>query len=81
MSVGVMKDYKLKQRDLHASHTLGWAGDWNNHGTPQDRDEVDRREVCECDGWVSDRDTEGAPSTFNVIRNAAILARMFPIFD
>jgi hypothetical protein len=23
MSVGVMKDYKL--RDLHASHTLGWS--------------------------------------------------------
>ena len=23
MSVGVMKDYKLKQRDLRASHTLG----------------------------------------------------------
>ncbi len=25
MSVGVMKDYKLKQRDLRASHTLGWC--------------------------------------------------------
>jgi hypothetical protein len=25
MSVGVMKDYKLKQRDLRASHTLGWS--------------------------------------------------------
>jgi hypothetical protein len=24
MSVGVMKDYKLKLRDLHASHTLGF---------------------------------------------------------
>jgi hypothetical protein len=23
MSVGVMKDYKLKLRNLHASHTLG----------------------------------------------------------
>jgi hypothetical protein len=23
MSVGVMKDYKLKQRNLRASHTLG----------------------------------------------------------
>ncbi len=27
MSVGVMKDYKLKQRNLHVSHTLGWS--WN----------------------------------------------------
>ena len=25
MSVGVMKDYKLKQRNLRASHTLGWS--------------------------------------------------------
>ena len=25
MSVGVMKDYKLKLRDLRASHTLGWS--------------------------------------------------------
>jgi len=24
MSVGVMKDYKLKLRKLRASHTLGW---------------------------------------------------------
>jgi hypothetical protein len=24
MSVGVTKDYKLKVRNLHASHTLGW---------------------------------------------------------
>jgi len=25
MSVGVTKDYKLKVRNLHASHTLGWS--------------------------------------------------------
>jgi hypothetical protein len=31
-----MKDYQLKQRNLRASHTLGWSGT----GTPQDRDEV-----------------------------------------
>ena len=29
MSVGVMKDEKVKLRDLHAWHTLGCAGDWN----------------------------------------------------
>ena len=29
MSVGVMKDYKLKQRDLLSSHTLGWSWNWN----------------------------------------------------
>jgi hypothetical protein len=29
MSVGVMKDYKLKLRKLCASHTLGWSWNWN----------------------------------------------------
>ncbi len=24
-----MKDYKLKQRNLRASHTLGWSWNWN----------------------------------------------------
>jgi hypothetical protein len=28
MSVGVMKDYKLKQRNLRSSHTLGWSWNW-----------------------------------------------------
>jgi hypothetical protein len=46
MSVGVMKDYKLKLMNLHASYTLVGRGT----GTPKDRDEVNRREICECDG-------------------------------
>jgi hypothetical protein len=50
MSIGVMKDEELELRDLHVSHTLGWSGDW----TPEDRDEVKRREVWECEGWVCD---------------------------
>jgi hypothetical protein len=29
MSVGVMKDYNLKLRDLHYSYTLGCVGDCN----------------------------------------------------
>jgi hypothetical protein len=29
MSVGVMKDDKLKLRDLHVSYTLCCEGDWN----------------------------------------------------
>jgi hypothetical protein len=41
-----MKDYKLKLRNLHTSHTLVGRGT----GTPKDRDEVNTREVCECDG-------------------------------
>ncbi len=29
MSVGVMKDQTLKERNLHVSHTLGYWGNWN----------------------------------------------------
>jgi hypothetical protein len=37
MSVGVMKDYKLKLRNLSDSNTLVGLGT----GTPKDRDEVE----------------------------------------
>ena len=29
MSVGVIRDEKIKLRDLHVSHTLGFSGDWD----------------------------------------------------
>jgi hypothetical protein len=29
MSVGVMKDYKLKRRNIRTSHTLGWSWNWS----------------------------------------------------
>jgi hypothetical protein len=29
VSVGVMKDYKLKLRNLLVSHTLSWSWNWN----------------------------------------------------
>ena len=41
-----MKYQKLKLRGLHVSHTCVVLGT----GTPKDRDEVNRREVRECDG-------------------------------
>ena len=41
-----MKDYKLKQR-IYAP-LIHWVG--LGTGTPKDRDEVNKREVCECDG-------------------------------
>jgi hypothetical protein len=46
-------------------------------GTPKDRDEINRREVCECDGWVWDRDNKGAPSIFKVIRSLAVSAPIY----
>jgi hypothetical protein len=47
-------------------------------GIPKDRDEVNRREVCECDGWVGDLDMMEAPSKLSVIRKASALARARP---
>ena len=49
-------------------------------GTPKDRDEVNRRDVCECDGWVCVLEVIGAPSIFKLIRKAAALVRVLPTF-
>ena len=50
-------------------------------GTPKDRDEVNKRDTCEWDGWVCEIEAIGAPSIFRFIRIAAALARVLPIFD
>ncbi len=34
-------------------------------GTPKDRDEVNKREVCECDWYVCDLDVKGPRRTRN----------------
>ena len=49
--------------------------------TPKDIDEVNKREVSECDRWVCDLDTTGETSIFSVILSAAVLERMLPTFD
>ena len=49
-------------------------------GTPKDRDEVNRRDVCEWDGWVCVLDVIGVPSMLRLTRKAAALARMPPTF-
>jgi hypothetical protein len=46
MSVGVMKEYKLKLRNLR--DLIHWVG--LGTGTPKDKDEINKREVCECEG-------------------------------
>jgi hypothetical protein len=50
-------------------------------GTPNNRDEFNRREFCECDGWVCDLDTTGTPSTFKIICIVVTLVRIFPHLD
>ena len=50
---------------------------WVDRGTgiPKDRDEVNRREVSECDGRVCDLDMMVVPSKLSVIRKTTVLAR------
>ncbi len=60
------------QRSLYMSR-IHWVARGN--GTPKDRDEVNRREVCHCDGWVCDLDVMGVPSKLSVIRKDTVLAR------
>ena len=50
-------------------------------GTPKDRDDVNRRDVCECDGWACVLEVIGVPSIFKLIRKTATLARVLPTFD
>ena len=69
-----MKDQNLKMMNLHVSHTLGCS----RNGIPKDRDEVNRREVCERDGGVCDLDMMGDPSKLSVIRKAASLVKVSP---
>ncbi len=47
-------------------------------GTPKNRDEVKRREVWECDGWVCDLEVIDTPSTFRYL--SYFLFRVFPQF-
>jgi hypothetical protein len=47
-------------------------------GTPKDKEEVNRREVSECHGWVCDLDVMDTPSKLSVLRKTAVLLRMFP---
>jgi hypothetical protein len=47
-------------------------------GTPKDKDEVNRREVCECDGCVCHLDVMGTPSRLRLIRKVETLPRVRP---
>ena len=50
-------------------------------GTPKDKDEVNKREVYECDGCVCDLEVIGVPSIFNVILSVTVLVRMLTTLD
>jgi hypothetical protein len=65
--IWVFVSWKTKNKSwgIHTTHTH-WVV--RRTGTPRDRDEVHRREVCECDGWVCDLDVIDTPSKLRVIR-------------
>jgi hypothetical protein len=44
------------------------------------KDEVNRREVCECDGWVCVLEVIGTPSMLRLTRKASVLVRVLPTF-
>jgi hypothetical protein len=44
--------------------------------TPKDKDEVNRRVVSECDGWVCVFEVIGVPSIFKLTRKTVVLARV-----
>jgi hypothetical protein len=55
--------------------------DESGHLGPKDEDEINRREVCECDGRVCDLEDVGVPSIITLIRKVSVLVRMSPTFD
>jgi hypothetical protein len=48
-------------------------------GTPKDKDEVDRREVCECDGWVCVLEVIVTLSRLRLTRKVADLDRSLDV--
>ena len=46
MIVGVMKDYKLKQRNLRVVH---WVAQQNKLEIPRDKDDVNKQDIHECE--------------------------------
>jgi hypothetical protein len=50
-------------------------------GTPKYRDEVNRRDVSECDGWVCVLEVIDVPSILSVIRKVADMMRVLSTFS
>jgi hypothetical protein len=58
----------LKTWGVYTSH-IHWVP--CGTGTPKDRDEIKRREVWSCEGWVCDEEALGASWILKAIRSAA----------
>ncbi len=71
-------DERLKTRGIYTTD-MYCVTRWT--GTPKDRDEINRREVCECDGCVCVLEEVGIPQRLRFTRKTTDLVRMFPILD
>jgi hypothetical protein len=49
-------------------------------GTPKDKDEVNRRDVWECDGWVCVFEVIDSSSRFELVRKSSTLVRVLTTF-
>jgi hypothetical protein len=58
---------------------IHWVG--LGAGTPKDRDEVNNRYVCGCDGWVWELDVMDSPSRLRWPRKASAFVSTSPYFD
>ena len=77
MWVSVWWKTRSQSWEIYTSH-IHWVT--RGTGTPKNRDEVNRREVWECDEWVCDLEAIDASWRFKLIRNASVLGRMLPTF-
>ncbi len=57
---------------------IHWVARQNKLEIPRDKDEVNKREIHECDGWAHDPDTMVAPLTPKPKRKVEALARTPP---
>ena len=70
----------LARRSL-GSTRFAYTGLYGGRGTPKDRDDVQRRELWECEGWECDLEAIGAPSIYKSKHNAEALTRICPTLD
>ena len=75
MCVGVMSNERLKGK-TEGSTRLTYTGLSGGTWTPKDRDEVKRRKVWECEGWVCDLDGIGVTPLIRLIRRTTVLKRL-----
>ena len=75
-----MRDSKLELRNLHASHTLGCTTK-HTIEIPQDKDEVNKQDIHDCDGRAHDPGTMVAPLTPKPKRKAETLDKAPPTID